>query len=205
VLYSRAQLWLLLGASLALLAGLAVRQWRAGFPELAERLERFDREAPAPAPAVPLTAPAPPPGAGPRQAGRSAAAATAGPGGATTAGQETGPVDLNRAAVEDLARLPGVGESLARRIIGERERVGRFESVDDLQRVLGIGPRRLTALRESVRVTVARRADSTDPQGRLGPGTALAPPGSEVLADAPESGPRPALAHPPAPLPPSLE
>jgi hypothetical protein len=43
VLYSLPQLRLLILLALTLLAGLGVREWRAGFPDAADRLERFDR------------------------------------------------------------------------------------------------------------------------------------------------------------------
>ncbi|HLF49324.1 MAG TPA: hypothetical protein VJA45_08105, partial [Methylomirabilota bacterium] len=46
--YSRPQLKLLLVLAAVFLAGLGVREWRAGFPDAAERLERFDREDPPP-------------------------------------------------------------------------------------------------------------------------------------------------------------
>jgi competence protein ComEA len=190
VLYSRAQLWLLVGAAVALLAGLTVRQWRAGFPELAERLERFDRDEPAPASAVPLTAAAAP-GTAPRQAGRSAAGVDAAPAATPASRQEPGPVDLNQARVEDLARLPGVGEGLARRIVGERERRGPFLSVDDLRRVLGVGPRRLAALQHVVRVTPAERADPARPAGGAHPETATHPTAAAVEVGAEAAGNKP--------------
>lgn len=48
------------------------------------------------------------------------------------------PVDLNRAGLTDLMRLPGIGEVRAARILEARaER--RFESLASLQRVPGIG------------------------------------------------------------------
>jgi competence protein ComEA len=59
---------------------------------------------------------------------------------------------LNRATIQDLDRLPGVGPTLARRIITAREQAGRFESVDDLRRVAGLGPVRLGRLRGFVTV-----------------------------------------------------
>src|SRR5262249_29000968 len=40
----RPQLTLLLLLAAIALAGLGVREWRAGFPDAAERLDRFDRE-----------------------------------------------------------------------------------------------------------------------------------------------------------------
>ncbi len=50
----------------------------------------------------------------------------------------TGPVDLNRATATELETLPGIGPSLARQIIATR-RDARFSSLEDLQRVPGIG------------------------------------------------------------------
>jgi DNA uptake protein ComE-like DNA-binding protein len=47
--YTRSQLGLLLVAAAICLLGLGVREWRAGFPDRAERLERFDQEDPPPA------------------------------------------------------------------------------------------------------------------------------------------------------------
>jgi competence protein ComEA len=61
-------------------------------------------------------------------------------------------VDLNRAGVEELARLPGVGPGLARRIVEERERRGRFDSPDALRNILGLGPKKLAAMRHLVTV-----------------------------------------------------
>jgi competence protein ComEA len=59
-------------------------------------------------------------------------------------------VDLNRADNARLRQLPGVGESLARRIEESRELHGEFRGVDDLRRVSGIGPATLERLRPFV-------------------------------------------------------
>jgi competence protein ComEA len=68
------------------------------------------------------------------------------------AGEPTaaGPVDVNRATVEELDELPGVGPATAAAIVTERERNGPFAGVDDLERVPGIGPAKLEALRDLV-------------------------------------------------------
>lgn len=50
-------------------------------------------------------------------------------------------VDVNRASWPELAQLPGIGETLARRIVESRTTKGPFLDHDDLQRVRGIGPR----------------------------------------------------------------
>ncbi|MBN2023946.1 MAG: helix-hairpin-helix domain-containing protein [Pirellulales bacterium] len=56
-------------------------------------------------------------------------------------------VDLNAASWPELAQLPGLGETLARRIVASREEDGAFLDHDDLLRVRGIGPRKLDAVR----------------------------------------------------------
>jgi competence protein ComEA len=62
------------------------------------------------------------------------------------------PLDLNHADVEQIARLPGMGLALARRIVAAREQRGEFGSADDLRGVLGLGPKKIAALRELVMV-----------------------------------------------------
>jgi competence ComEA-like helix-hairpin-helix protein len=59
-------------------------------------------------------------------------------------------IDLNRANGAELALLPGVGDRLADRIIDDRQRNGPFASVDDLQRVPGMGPAIIERLRPHV-------------------------------------------------------
>jgi len=61
-------------------------------------------------------------------------------------------VDINAATTADLELLPGIGPTLAARILEERERGGRFGSVGELTRVRGIGPRTLETLRPLVTV-----------------------------------------------------
>ncbi len=59
-------------------------------------------------------------------------------------------VDLNRATVEELDRLPRVGPALARRIVEERTSGGPFRSLAELTRVAGIGPRLIKELEARV-------------------------------------------------------
>jgi len=76
---------------------------------------------------------------------------TAGPpGGPATPG--TGPIDLNSATADLLDTLPGVGPTLAGRILEWREQHGRFSSVDELLEVSGIGPKTLAELAPLVTV-----------------------------------------------------
>jgi competence ComEA-like helix-hairpin-helix protein len=55
-------------------------------------------------------------------------------------------VDINRAGLEELQELPGVGPVIAERILARRLQ-RRFGSVDDLIEVRGIGPTTLEQLR----------------------------------------------------------
>jgi len=56
-------------------------------------------------------------------------------------------LDLNTTNWVELSQLEGIGPKLARRIITDRDRNGRFNHVEELQRVRGIGPRTVAKLR----------------------------------------------------------
>ena len=72
---------------------------------------------------------------------------------ATPAPAPIKPLDVNRAAAVELAALPGVGPGLAQRIVEERERRGRFDSPEALRYVLGMGPKKLAAIRRFITVS----------------------------------------------------
>lgn len=61
-------------------------------------------------------------------------------------------IDLNTADQAALETLPRIGPALAQRILEWRGDNGRFQSVDDLLAVSGIGEKLLAAIRERVRV-----------------------------------------------------
>lgn len=52
-------------------------------------------------------------------------------------------VDVNRAGSAELALLPGIGATLAERIIRSRQQEGPFRNSGELQRVSGIGPKKV--------------------------------------------------------------
>ncbi len=67
--------------------------------------------------------------------------------------EPTGPLDLNTATAEQLEELPGIGPATAAAIIAHRDQHGPFTSVSGLEAVSGIGPAKLSQLRDLVTVT----------------------------------------------------
>ena len=59
----------------------------------------------------------------------------------------TFPVNINTASKKELDALPGIGETLAQRIIDYRSANGLFSTVDDLTKVKGIGAKTLEKLK----------------------------------------------------------
>lgn len=62
----------------------------------------------------------------------------------------SGRVNINNADINELCELPGVGESLATRIVTYREENGKFKKVEDLKNVSGIGEKKFESLKEYV-------------------------------------------------------
>jgi comEA protein len=108
------------------------------------RLARAARAA-----AVVRTAP-PPPSAGPttRVAERPVGRQQAG----VEGGRSRPAVDLNRATLEDLLGLRGIGPARARAIVAYRQSHGPFASVGDLEKVPGVGPGLVRQLASQVTV-----------------------------------------------------
>lgn len=79
--------------------------------------------------------------------------------------QPTAPVrfDLNSATAAELETLRGIGPALAARIIESRTQTGPFESVEQLTRVRGIGPKTLESLREAITVGAASQLQPAAP------------------------------------------
>jgi competence protein ComEA len=68
-------------------------------------------------------------------------------------------IDVNSATWVEWGQLEGIGDSLARRIVADREQNGPFGSIDELRRVKGIGPKTL----ERIRPWVTIGSDSAEP------------------------------------------
>ncbi len=76
--------------------------------------------------------------------------------GAQTAAADQLSVDINRAGVEELKTLPGIGPALAQRIVEHRAEHGPFRKAEELLAVKGIGPKLLEKLRPHLVVTAAK-------------------------------------------------
>lgn len=74
------------------------------------------------------------------------------PGGVASPDVEVEVIDLNTADQATLETLPGIGPSLAQRILAWRDEHGRFSAVEDLLDVSGIGDGRFADLQDRVRV-----------------------------------------------------
>jgi competence protein ComEA len=64
----------------------------------------------------------------------------------------TGPININRATAAQLDSLDGIGPVIAQRIIEYRKVNGSFTSVDDLQKVSGIGAAKFAQIKTKVRI-----------------------------------------------------
>ena len=64
----------------------------------------------------------------------------------------SGPVNINTATAKELQTLPNIGEKRAEKIVKDRTDNGLFHSVDDLQRIKGIGRGMVDKLKDLVEV-----------------------------------------------------
>lgn len=63
-----------------------------------------------------------------------------------------GKININTATLDELDALPGIGPSIAQRIIDYRTQNGNFKKIEDLKDVRGIGDALFDQIKESVTV-----------------------------------------------------
>ena len=61
-----------------------------------------------------------------------------------------GMININKATVEELMTIPGIGQTKAQSIVDYRNENGKFKSVDELTNITGIGAKTLEKLRDKV-------------------------------------------------------
>jgi competence protein ComEA len=64
----------------------------------------------------------------------------------------SGPININRATLRQLDGLDGIGPVIAGRIIEYRKKNGSFLTIDDLQKVSGIGAAKFAQIKSKVRI-----------------------------------------------------
>jgi len=57
------------------------------------------------------------------------------------------PIDINKASLDDLIMIPGIGEKTAWQIIQLRKKYGGFKKIDDLMAIRGIKEKKITKLK----------------------------------------------------------
>lgn len=65
---------------------------------------------------------------------------------------KSGPININRATEKEFDSLPGVGPVIAARIVAYRKVNGPFSTVEDLQKVSGIGSAKFAQFKNKIRV-----------------------------------------------------
>ena len=66
--------------------------------------------------------------------------------------QDAGKISINKATIEELITLPGIGEKTAQKIIEYRETYGSFWSIEDLKNVKGIGDKKFEKLKDYISI-----------------------------------------------------
>ena len=70
-------------------------------------------------------------------------------------------VDLDVATAEQIETLRGIGPSLAKRIVADRDSLGPFGSLEGLQRVKGVGPKLAARIDSTVTFSLLPRPSTT--------------------------------------------
>lgn len=61
-------------------------------------------------------------------------------------------ININTAGQNELMELPGIGESIANKIIAYREENGKFKTIEDIKNVPGIGDSKFANIKDMIKV-----------------------------------------------------
>jgi len=78
-------------------------------------------------------------------------------------------IDLDVATADQIETLRYIGPALAKRIVADRDSLGPFGSLDEFQRVKGVGPKLAAKLDSSVTFSLLPRPSSTETTGSSDP------------------------------------
>lgn len=73
-------------------------------------------------------------------------------GAGAAAGAISGPVNINTASAEELAKLPGIGPKIAEEIVSYRKNHGPFKTTRDITNVKGVGDKKYEAIKDKITV-----------------------------------------------------
>jgi comEA protein len=62
-------------------------------------------------------------------------------------------IDLNKATVEELTRLPGIGEKTAMKIVDYRKKYGGFRRIEEIMNIERIGPKVFEKIKDYLIIT----------------------------------------------------
>lgn len=64
----------------------------------------------------------------------------------------SGKVNINKATVSELTKVPGIGASTAQKIVSYRDENGKFKAIEDIKNVSGIGDSKYESMKDYISV-----------------------------------------------------
>jgi competence protein ComEA len=66
--------------------------------------------------------------------------------------QDVEKVNINKATIEELVQIKGIGQKYAERIVDFRDKNGPFKKIEDIMNVKGIGPKKFELIKDLITV-----------------------------------------------------